>query len=298
MVMGLGFALADEGREAGLAPNDEAVTRSTTQLLHQLLTTGAPEWAVEEAFAWGADADLRSHMGFTAVHLAAAYAPLDSLKVVAARAKGLDAQATVTRLTALSMAAVNNDMLERYRVLLEAGANPNAPDGHGFLPLESAAAKGGLLAPMLPVSVATVRLLLAHGADPSLELDPEAPMSTMMVIHGAPADLLAELVAAGMRIETEPDEDGWTLLTTVTMRGLSPDVAEFLLDVGVDASVPYEGLLPYEYAHEHEHYQGTRALERLKKAPDRRGREPDRKTPAGISAPAAGAQQVTGAQQP
>lgn len=298
MVMGLGFALADGGREAGLAPNDEAVTRSTTQLLHQLLTTGAPAWAVEEAFAWGADADLRSHLGFTAVHLAAAYAPLDSLKVVAARAKDLDSQGTIVRSTPLTMAAAQDDMLERYRVLLEAGADPNAPDGYGFLPLLAATTGGRLWEAMLPESVATARLLLSHGADPSIELDPDSPLGSTMVMLGAPASLLEELVAAGMRIETEPDEDGWTLLTTVTMRGLSPDVAEFLLDVGVDASVPYEGLLPYEYAHEHEHYQGTRALERLKEAPDRRGREPDRKTPAGISAPAAGAQQVTGAQQP
>ena len=63
--------------------------------------------------------------------------------------------------TALHSAASANHT-ELVRLLIDAGAGPNARQRHGYTPLHSAEQNGNEEA---------IRLLLAHGADPTLAND-------------------------------------------------------------------------------------------------------------------------------
>ena len=107
----------------------------------------------------GEDADLVDAMsgdGFTPLHLAAFFGQTDAVRLLLARGAACDPVGTgwMTGTPLHSAAAASHASI--VHVLLEAGADPNARQRHGYTPLHSAAANADL---------ESVEALIAAGAD-------------------------------------------------------------------------------------------------------------------------------------
>ncbi|EME97307.1 hypothetical protein H340_27175 [Streptomyces mobaraensis NBRC 13819 = DSM 40847] len=115
-------------------------------------------------------------------------------KVRALLRAGADARAAdADGMTALYAAAVNGHT-ELVRLLLEAGAGPDAESagaGSEGTPLCAAASWG---------HVGTVRLLLAHGADPGLREERGTGLAPLdWALHGGHEETVQVLIASGAR---------------------------------------------------------------------------------------------------
>jgi ankyrin repeat protein len=100
--------------------------------------------------------------GFTPVALAAFFGQPAAVKILIAAGADVNAAAKNPLKVAALHAAVAGGKLEIVKALLEAGANPNAPQQQGFRPIHEAGTKANR-----PLA----DLLLTHGADPSLPND-------------------------------------------------------------------------------------------------------------------------------
>ncbi len=99
--------------------------------------------------------------GFQALGLAAFFDHPDVVTVLIEAGADLSYRAPVSQLTALH-GAVAGESLKSVRQLLEAGADINAQQHGGYTPLMGAAGSG---------MIDLIRLLLKHGADPSISDD-------------------------------------------------------------------------------------------------------------------------------
>ncbi len=107
-------------------------------------------------------AQARSADSGTALAFACFFAQPEAAKLLLARGADVHAVATGFGNTQPLHSAATSRNLEVVRLVLAAGADPNARQNHGWTPLHSAANHGG---------VEMVRVLLEHGADPALAND-------------------------------------------------------------------------------------------------------------------------------
>jgi ankyrin repeat protein len=100
--------------------------------------------------------------GFTALHFAAFFGHPGSVALLLARGAEVDAFGRGWMTGTALHSAVSRARVDAVRLLVEAGANPDARQSSGWTPLHAAAMNG---------DVATAELLLAAGADPAATND-------------------------------------------------------------------------------------------------------------------------------
>lgn len=112
------------------------------------------------------------------------------------------------------------------RLLLEAGADANLGDAHGYTPL-----MGAVCADSLPV----VQLLLAAGAD----VRRRGARSGATALHDAAAgghlEVARALLAAGADPHAPETKEGLTVLMSA-IQSLSPETVQLMLEAGADAA--------------------------------------------------------------
>jgi ankyrin repeat protein len=106
--------------------------------------------------------DAMSGDGFTPLHLAAFFGQADAVRLLLARGAAVDRNGTGWMTGTSLHAGASGSHATVVRVLLDAGADPNNRQRHGYTPLHSAAANGDL---------ESVELLLEAGADPAATND-------------------------------------------------------------------------------------------------------------------------------
>jgi ankyrin repeat protein len=104
----------------------------------------------------------RSGDGFTALHFAAFFGTPEVVELLLGRGAAANAAGAGWMTGTALHSAVSANRIAIARILLHAGADPDARQAEGFTPLHSAAHNG---------AAALVRLLLERGADPRLATD-------------------------------------------------------------------------------------------------------------------------------
>ena len=107
-------------------------------------------------------AQARSADGFTALHFAVFFGPLEAAKLLVERGADIEAVATGSIPVRPLHSAATARKREAAELLLDAGADVNAVAEGGFTPIHSAAQNG---------DAGLVRLLLDRGADPTIATD-------------------------------------------------------------------------------------------------------------------------------
>jgi ankyrin repeat protein len=210
-----------------------------------------------------ADVNLASKTGSTPL-MFAAQGDLKSAKILLVAGARPNIQHPDNGQTALIVASTmgNTDIVE---ALLENGADPNIRDGNTFTALHAAVrdSEYGEDNATRATSAKTVKVLLAHGADPNARIDQkkqtvralnelsfQGATPLLLAAEVNSLDAIKELVKGGADPKI-PTEQGTTALTaacgagTDVQRARSPEeralaleTAKFLLDQGVDINAP------------------------------------------------------------
>jgi uncharacterized protein len=128
---------------------------------------------VAELIQHGASIDAKSKKGYTALMFAALEGDTESARILLkAGAKPNDRQARTLTTPLIIASAMGYP--ETATVLLEGGADPNLLDANGLSALHRAvrASDRGVDLEAKAAAVGTVRVLLAHGANPNIRLEP------------------------------------------------------------------------------------------------------------------------------
>jgi len=196
-------ALASTKTTDGLSVLTTAAYHGRTEILELLLTTG-PELDIFEASTVGrtarvealvhAGADIRSKSpdGFTPLHLAAFFGQTATAAALLSRGAPVDIVSENDLGVHPLNSAVAGGHSEIVRLLLEHGADPDAPERAGYAPLHAAAENG---------DIESTRLLLDAGADPTRAgPDGRSPADLAREKgHDAVAELLASAERASSR---------------------------------------------------------------------------------------------------
>ena len=265
---------------AGETPTMEAALRGNLATVKALLAAGADPnvqeksggqtaliWAisqrhpevVEELVKAKADVNLASKTGSTPL-MFAAQGDLKSAKILLAAGAHPNVQHPDNGQTALIIASTmhNTDVVE---ALLENGADPNIRDGNTFTALHGAVrdSEYGVDNANRADAAKTVKVLLAHGADPNARIDQkrqtvralnelsfQGATPLLLAAEVNSLDAIKELVKGGAdpKIATEQGTTALTVASgagTDVQRARSPEeraialeTARFLLDQGVD----------------------------------------------------------------
>jgi len=161
--------------------------------------TGDPALDVFEAAAFGeldrltalldddpSYATAYSSDGFSALHLAAFFGQSDAARFLLERGAEVDARGRGWMTGTPLHSAASASHVEILRMLLDAGADPNARQSGAWTPLHSAARNG---------NAECVALLLAHGADPIARND-EGTSVLAMAEEAADEETIALVRAA------------------------------------------------------------------------------------------------------
>ena len=131
-------------------------------------------------------ANTRSGDGFSALHLAAFFGKPEATELLLARGAEVDGRGTGWRTGTALHSAASNSHTDVARLLLNADANPDARQSHGFMPLHAAAMNG---------NADLARLLLERGADREATND-DGRSARDYASDGGDADTIATLGGA------------------------------------------------------------------------------------------------------
>ncbi|MGE5227415.1 MAG: ankyrin repeat domain-containing protein [Planctomycetaceae bacterium] len=131
-------------------------------------------------------ASVLSADGFTALHFAAFFAQPEAAALLLGRGAVADAHGSGWMTGTPLHSAATSGSVEIARMLLDAGADPNARQSHGWTPLHSAAQNGN--APL-------AALLLERGADPAARND-DGTTVLELAREGGDAGTIAAVEAA------------------------------------------------------------------------------------------------------
>ncbi|HLV80546.1 MAG TPA: ankyrin repeat domain-containing protein, partial [Chthonomonadaceae bacterium] len=195
------------------------ISRSRTALMLSV----ADARRVRALLSLGADLELRTEGGNTALNLAAQKGSQEAIGLLLAHGARIEERG-YDGATALA-AAASLDRPDVVAALLAAGANPNAADAQGETPLLDEARTGDLRA---------AQLLLARGADPNAVERAHGWTPIMVAIQSGHPDLIPLLLSKGAHVNTR-DKAGETALFLAARR---PDTTpvEPLLHAGADVN--------------------------------------------------------------
>lgn len=156
---------------AGADPNASEVNGKQTALMWAISETHPA--VTTELVRHGADVESRSKKGFTPLMFAAVQGDSESARILlAAGAKPNDRMAKTLATPLIIASAMGNS--DTAAALLENGADPNLLDVNGLSALHRAVRDSdrGLDLESKAAAVGTIKVLLAHGADPNIRLQP------------------------------------------------------------------------------------------------------------------------------
>lgn len=247
-------ARPNESVTQGLRPLHYAVWQKYTSAVQLLLVRGA-------------DIDATDECGYSALHLAAEHGNMDIVKLLLKYGAKVDHRPDSGELfprTTLCdeplRLALRNRHVDVARVLLEAGADPNkryffgseinlvspldiegmelllafgahpnTRDRAGLTPLMKAA--------RLPQGIASVLLLLSHGADVNAMADARHDYRTVLhyaILGGDPA-VINLLLKQGARLDLGPDYQKPSALDIAILKG-DPSIIEMLISAGANVN--------------------------------------------------------------
>lgn len=246
--------------EGGADPNVHEKNGGQTALMWAIAEQHHPD-VVRELVQHKADVNAKSRTGFTAL-MFAARGDVESARILLNA--GADPNATIPDWggTALIIASTmgQTDVVE---ALLDKGADPNYKDGNSFTALHSAVRNSdyGEDAGERAIAVATVKVLIAHGADVNARLNQEKPtvrgLDELELQGATPLALAAEVnnldaikaLVAGGADPNIPTEKGTTPLMlaagaatdvqrarSIEERAMAIDTAKYLVDHGADVN--------------------------------------------------------------
>jgi ankyrin repeat protein len=220
---------ANIANDFGMTPLSRACTNGSAALVELLLKAGA-------------NPNARIATGETPVMTCASSGTVDAIRMLIARGADVNAKEPSQNQDALMWAAA-----ERHpnvvRLLMEAGANPQAHTKKGFTALHFAAREG---------DVDSVRQLLASGVNVNIRSLPDKAETRQDTNASASGGRSASGTAAAAAAARGPGyqatiSEGSTPLLVATMRGHVP-LALLLLEQGADPNVLDAGFTPLHWA--------------------------------------------------